>query len=167
MHKPLYNKDICTWALRYYTNHRLDNTKVTIVSRNQIMWLSVLDDLICFICDILLFLYSVFCIHIDVFVFQWYQQSYWHSMVHMQQVYSQPVVDAQFQPYSSTVPTADHTVPQAYSDPVRMCPHPQGDVPSNGKASLPQNSTFPAYKYILKCKTSTLFYTVLSRAALH
>uniref|UniRef100_A0A8C2BRP6 ALG13 UDP-N-acetylglucosaminyltransferase subunit n=1 Tax=Cyprinus carpio TaxID=7962 RepID=A0A8C2BRP6_CYPCA len=63
---------------------------------------------------------------------QWYQQSYWHSMVHMQQVYSQPVVDAQFQPYSSTVPTADHTVPQAYSDPVRMCPHPQGDVPSNG-----------------------------------
>ncbi|KTG03379.1 hypothetical protein cypCar_00009615 [Cyprinus carpio] len=63
---------------------------------------------------------------------QWYQQSYWHSMVHMQQVYSQPVVDAQFQPYSNTVPTADHTVPQAYSDPVRMCPHPQGDVPSNG-----------------------------------
>uniref|UniRef100_A0A8C1WD04 ubiquitinyl hydrolase 1 n=1 Tax=Cyprinus carpio TaxID=7962 RepID=A0A8C1WD04_CYPCA len=63
---------------------------------------------------------------------QWYQQSYWHSMVHMQQVYSQPVADAQFQPYPSTVPTADHTVPQAYSDPVRMCPHPQGDVPSNG-----------------------------------
>uniref|UniRef100_A0A672T7S3 ubiquitinyl hydrolase 1 n=1 Tax=Sinocyclocheilus grahami TaxID=75366 RepID=A0A672T7S3_SINGR len=67
---------------------------------------------------------------------QWYQQSYWHSMVQMQQVYSQPVADAQFQPYQSTVPTADHTVPQAYSDPVRMCPHPQGDVPSNGTLAM-------------------------------
>ncbi|KAF4098258.1 putative bifunctional UDP-N-acetylglucosamine transferase and deubiquitinase ALG13 isoform X4 [Onychostoma macrolepis] len=63
---------------------------------------------------------------------QWYQQSYWHSMVHMQQVYPQQVAEAQFQPYPSTVPTADHTVPQAYHDPVRMCPHPQGDVASNG-----------------------------------
>uniref|UniRef100_A0A671QCU9 ubiquitinyl hydrolase 1 n=1 Tax=Sinocyclocheilus anshuiensis TaxID=1608454 RepID=A0A671QCU9_9TELE len=67
---------------------------------------------------------------------QWYQQSYWHSMVQMQQVYSQPVADAQFQPYQSTVPTADHTVPQAYSDPVRMCLHPQGDVPSNGTLAM-------------------------------
>uniref|UniRef100_A0A8C2EEC0 ubiquitinyl hydrolase 1 n=1 Tax=Cyprinus carpio TaxID=7962 RepID=A0A8C2EEC0_CYPCA len=63
---------------------------------------------------------------------QWYQQSYWNSMVHMQQVYPQQVAEAQFQPYPSNVPTADHTVPQAYHDPVRMCPHPQGDVASNG-----------------------------------
>ncbi|XP_051733479.1 putative bifunctional UDP-N-acetylglucosamine transferase and deubiquitinase ALG13 isoform X7 [Ctenopharyngodon idella] len=63
---------------------------------------------------------------------QWYQQSYWHSMVHMQQVYQQPAPDAPYQPYPSAVPTADHTVPQAYPDPVRTCPHPQGDVPSNG-----------------------------------
>ncbi|XP_048022686.1 putative bifunctional UDP-N-acetylglucosamine transferase and deubiquitinase ALG13 isoform X4 [Megalobrama amblycephala] len=63
---------------------------------------------------------------------QWYQQSYWHSMVHMQQVYQQPAADAQYQPYPSAVPAADHTVPQAYPDPVRTCPHPQGDVPSNG-----------------------------------
>ncbi|KAI2651055.1 hypothetical protein H4Q32_019061 [Labeo rohita] len=48
---------------------------------------------------------------------QWYQQSYWHSMVHMQQVYPQSVAEAQFQPYPSTVPAADHTVPQAYPDP--------------------------------------------------
>uniref|UniRef100_A0A672RPZ2 Putative bifunctional UDP-N-acetylglucosamine transferase and deubiquitinase ALG13 n=1 Tax=Sinocyclocheilus grahami TaxID=75366 RepID=A0A672RPZ2_SINGR len=63
---------------------------------------------------------------------QWYQQSYWQSIVHMQQVYPQQVAEAQFQQYPSTVPTADHTVPQAYHDPVRMCPHPQGDVASNG-----------------------------------
>ncbi|XP_039532331.1 putative bifunctional UDP-N-acetylglucosamine transferase and deubiquitinase ALG13 isoform X7 [Pimephales promelas] len=70
---------------------------------------------------------------------QWYQQSYWHSVVQMQQVYQQPAADAQYQPYSGVVPTADHTVPQAYPDPVRTCPHPQGDVPSNG-ASLAMES---------------------------
>ncbi|XP_067278888.1 putative bifunctional UDP-N-acetylglucosamine transferase and deubiquitinase ALG13 isoform X5 [Pseudorasbora parva] len=63
---------------------------------------------------------------------QWYQQSYWQSMMHMQQVYQQPAADTQFQQYSSGIPTADHTVPQAYPDPVRTCPHPQGDMPSNG-----------------------------------
>ncbi len=70
-------------------------------------------------------------------------------MVHMQQMYPQQVTEAQFQPYQSTVPTADHSVPQAYHDPVRMCPHPQGDVASNGKASLPQTSKFPAFTFIL------------------
>ncbi|RXN05853.1 bifunctional UDP-N-acetylglucosamine transferase and deubiquitinase ALG13 isoform X1 [Labeo rohita] len=69
----------------------------------------------------------------------WYQQSYWHSMVHMQQVYPQSVAEAQFQPYPSTVPAADHTVPQAYPDPVRMCPHPQGDVPGNGTPLAMEN----------------------------
>nr|XP_005161474.1 UDP-N-acetylglucosamine transferase subunit ALG13 homolog isoform X2 [Danio rerio] len=63
---------------------------------------------------------------------QWYQQSYWHSMVHLQQVYPHQAADAQFQSYQSTAPPADHTVPQAYPDSVRMCPHPQGDMPSNG-----------------------------------
>ncbi|XP_077052342.1 putative bifunctional UDP-N-acetylglucosamine transferase and deubiquitinase ALG13 isoform X7 [Siphateles boraxobius] len=70
---------------------------------------------------------------------QWYQQSYWHSMVQMQQVYQQPAADAQFQPYSSAIPTADHTVPQTYPDPVRTCPHPQGDVPSNGTSLAMEN----------------------------
>ncbi len=79
-----------------------------------------------------------------LYLLQWYQQSYWHPMGHMQQV-----AEAQFQPYQNTVPTADHTVPQAYHDPVRMCPHPQEDVASNGKASLPQTSTFPAFTFIL------------------
>lgn len=59
---------------------------------------------------------------------QWYQQTYWNSMVHMQQVYPQPGTDAQYQAYQSTVP--DHTVPQAYPEPVRTCP--QGDPSSNG-----------------------------------
>lgn len=63
---------------------------------------------------------------------QWYQQSYWHSMVHLQQVYPHQAADAQFQSYQSTAPPADHTVPQAYPDSVRMCQHPQGDMPSNG-----------------------------------
>ncbi|TRY59390.1 hypothetical protein DNTS_004300 [Danionella cerebrum] len=64
---------------------------------------------------------------------QWYQQSYWHSVVHVPQVYPHPTADAQFQPYQSPVPSADHMVPQAYTDAVRMCPHPQGDLPSNGQ----------------------------------
>ncbi|XP_055035672.2 putative bifunctional UDP-N-acetylglucosamine transferase and deubiquitinase ALG13 isoform X6 [Misgurnus anguillicaudatus] len=59
---------------------------------------------------------------------QWYQQTYWNSVVHMQQVYPQPGTDAQYQAYQSTVP--DHTVPQAYPEPVRTCP--QGDASSNG-----------------------------------
>ncbi|XP_051955553.1 putative bifunctional UDP-N-acetylglucosamine transferase and deubiquitinase ALG13 [Xyrauchen texanus] len=63
---------------------------------------------------------------------QWYQQSYWHSVVHMQQVYPQSAAESQFQAYQGTASAADHTVPQAYPEPVRVCPHPQGDMHSNG-----------------------------------
>ncbi|XP_056586609.1 putative bifunctional UDP-N-acetylglucosamine transferase and deubiquitinase ALG13 isoform X3 [Triplophysa dalaica] len=61
---------------------------------------------------------------------QWYQQTYWHSMVHMQQVYPQPAADVPYQTYQSTIPMADHTVPQAYPEHIRSCP--QGDGSSNG-----------------------------------
>ncbi|XP_076836755.1 putative bifunctional UDP-N-acetylglucosamine transferase and deubiquitinase ALG13 isoform X3 [Brachyhypopomus gauderio] len=65
---------------------------------------------------------------------QTYQQSYWHSMVHVPQVSQPPVGEPQFQPYQPTpaVPSPDHTVPQVYPEPARSCPHPQGEIPSNG-----------------------------------
>ncbi|XP_029557410.1 putative bifunctional UDP-N-acetylglucosamine transferase and deubiquitinase ALG13 isoform X4 [Salmo trutta] len=53
---------------------------------------------------------------------QWYQQSYWHSMVQMQQVYQQPAAS----------PPSDHTVPQSYPEPGRTGPDGQGDIPANG-----------------------------------
>ncbi|XP_066501529.1 putative bifunctional UDP-N-acetylglucosamine transferase and deubiquitinase ALG13 isoform X7 [Hoplias malabaricus] len=64
---------------------------------------------------------------------QTYQQSYWNSMVHMQQVYQQPGASGeQFQPYPHPPASPDHTVPQPYPEPVRSCPHPQGEPASNG-----------------------------------
>ncbi|XP_048851134.1 putative bifunctional UDP-N-acetylglucosamine transferase and deubiquitinase ALG13 isoform X2 [Brienomyrus brachyistius] len=60
---------------------------------------------------------------------QWYQQSYWHSMVQMQQVYQPPSADAPpFQPYSS--------VPQAYPEAGHAVPDPQGELSAYG-APLP------------------------------
>uniref|UniRef100_A0A4W5NMR2 UDP-N-acetylglucosamine transferase subunit ALG13 n=1 Tax=Hucho hucho TaxID=62062 RepID=A0A4W5NMR2_9TELE len=53
---------------------------------------------------------------------QWYQQSYWHSVVQMQQVYQQP----------GATPPSDHTVPQPYPEPGRTGPDGQGDIPANG-----------------------------------
>uniref|UniRef100_A0A8C7V0K7 ubiquitinyl hydrolase 1 n=1 Tax=Oncorhynchus mykiss TaxID=8022 RepID=A0A8C7V0K7_ONCMY len=53
---------------------------------------------------------------------QWYQQSYWHSVVQMQQVYQQPAAS----------PPSDHTVPQSYPEPGRTGPNGQGDIPANG-----------------------------------
>uniref|UniRef100_A0A3B3T5Z2 UDP-N-acetylglucosamine transferase subunit ALG13 n=1 Tax=Paramormyrops kingsleyae TaxID=1676925 RepID=A0A3B3T5Z2_9TELE len=60
---------------------------------------------------------------------QWYQQSYWHSMVQMQQVYQPPGADPPtFQPYSS--------VPQAYPEAGHAAPDPQGELSAYG-APLP------------------------------
>uniref|UniRef100_A0A8C8GCC4 UDP-N-acetylglucosamine transferase subunit ALG13 n=1 Tax=Oncorhynchus tshawytscha TaxID=74940 RepID=A0A8C8GCC4_ONCTS len=53
---------------------------------------------------------------------QWYQQSYWHSVVQMQQVYQQPAAS----------PPSDHTAPQSYPEPGRTGPDGQGDIPANG-----------------------------------
>ncbi|XP_038862104.1 putative bifunctional UDP-N-acetylglucosamine transferase and deubiquitinase ALG13 [Salvelinus namaycush] len=53
---------------------------------------------------------------------QWYQQSFWHSVVQMQQVYQQPAAS----------PPSDHTVPQSYPEPGRTGPDGQGDIPANG-----------------------------------
>uniref|UniRef100_A0A8B9GXN3 ubiquitinyl hydrolase 1 n=1 Tax=Astyanax mexicanus TaxID=7994 RepID=A0A8B9GXN3_ASTMX len=67
---------------------------------------------------------------------QTYQQSYWHSVVHMQQVYQQPAggAEPQYQPYPNPAPapSPDHTVPQPYPEPARPCLHPQGEPTSNG-----------------------------------
>ncbi|KAI4884404.1 hypothetical protein NFI96_011243 [Prochilodus magdalenae] len=67
---------------------------------------------------------------------QAYQQSYWHSMVHMQQVYQQHGTGAEppFQPYPPPAAAAspDHTVPQPYPEPARSCPHPQVEPANNG-----------------------------------
>ncbi|XP_041750349.2 putative bifunctional UDP-N-acetylglucosamine transferase and deubiquitinase ALG13 isoform X7 [Coregonus clupeaformis] len=60
---------------------------------------------------------------------QWYQQSYWHSMV---QVYQQPGAEQQFRSYPGASPPSDHTVPQPYPEPGRMGPDGQGDIPANG-----------------------------------
>lgn len=66
---------------------------------------------------------------------QAYQQTYWHSMVPIQQVYPQPCGEPQFQPYpgSSVSASPDHTVPQPYLESARSCPPPQGETPSNGQ----------------------------------
>uniref|UniRef100_A0A8C7JGH5 UDP-N-acetylglucosamine transferase subunit ALG13 n=1 Tax=Oncorhynchus kisutch TaxID=8019 RepID=A0A8C7JGH5_ONCKI len=63
---------------------------------------------------------------------QWYQQSYWHSMVQMQQAYQQPNAEQQFQSYSGAPPPSDHTVPQSYPETGRAGPDGQGDVLANG-----------------------------------
>ncbi|KAK6305672.1 hypothetical protein J4Q44_G00244520 [Coregonus suidteri] len=63
---------------------------------------------------------------------QWYQQSYWHSMVQMQQAYQQPSTEQQFQSYSGATPPSDHTVPQSYPETGRAGPDGQGDVSANG-----------------------------------
>uniref|UniRef100_A0A4W5K5Y7 UDP-N-acetylglucosamine transferase subunit ALG13 n=1 Tax=Hucho hucho TaxID=62062 RepID=A0A4W5K5Y7_9TELE len=63
---------------------------------------------------------------------QWYQQSYWHSMVQMQQAYQQPSAEQQFQSYSGAPPLSDHTVPQSYPETGRAGPDGQGDVLANG-----------------------------------
>ncbi|XP_022522235.2 putative bifunctional UDP-N-acetylglucosamine transferase and deubiquitinase ALG13 [Astyanax mexicanus] len=67
---------------------------------------------------------------------QTYQQSYWNSVVHMQQVYQQPAggAEPQYQPYPNPAPapSPDHTVPQPYPEPARPCLHPQGEPTSNG-----------------------------------
>uniref|UniRef100_A0A673ZCQ7 ubiquitinyl hydrolase 1 n=1 Tax=Salmo trutta TaxID=8032 RepID=A0A673ZCQ7_SALTR len=62
----------------------------------------------------------------------WYQQSYWHSMVQMQQAYQQPNAEQQFQSYSGAPPPSDHTVPQSYPETGRAGPDGQGDVLANG-----------------------------------
>ncbi|XP_046724502.1 putative bifunctional UDP-N-acetylglucosamine transferase and deubiquitinase ALG13 isoform X4 [Silurus meridionalis] len=67
---------------------------------------------------------------------QAYQQTYWHSMVHMQQMYPQPCGEPQFQPYPGPGAAAspDHMVPQhpEYPESARSCPPTQGETPSNG-----------------------------------
>ena len=62
------------------------------------------------------------CLYFSVLK-QWYQQSYWHSVVQMQQVYQQPAAS----------PPSDHTVPQSYPEPGRTGPNGQGDIPANGQ----------------------------------
>uniref|UniRef100_A0A4W4GWP4 ubiquitinyl hydrolase 1 n=1 Tax=Electrophorus electricus TaxID=8005 RepID=A0A4W4GWP4_ELEEL len=86
---------------------------------------------------------------------QTYQQSYWHSMVHMQQVSQAPVGDAQFQSYqpAAAAPSPDHTVPQVYPEPARSCPHPQGEMPSNGTTLAMEPPTAPA--------PGTIFYPLV------
>ncbi|KAL0993892.1 hypothetical protein UPYG_G00115270 [Umbra pygmaea] len=62
---------------------------------------------------------------------QWYQQSYWHSVVQMQPLYQQPGAEPQFQSFPSG--PSDHTVPQHYPEPGRPGADGQGDaVPANG-----------------------------------
>ncbi|XP_017560753.1 putative bifunctional UDP-N-acetylglucosamine transferase and deubiquitinase ALG13 isoform X3 [Pygocentrus nattereri] len=76
---------------------------------------------------------------------QTYQQSYWHSMVHMQQMYQPPGAggEPQFQPYltPAAATSPDHTVPQPYPEPARSCPHPQGEPASNGTPLAMEPST--------------------------
>ncbi|XP_062867752.1 putative bifunctional UDP-N-acetylglucosamine transferase and deubiquitinase ALG13 [Trichomycterus rosablanca] len=74
---------------------------------------------------------------------QTYQQTYWHSMMHIQQVYPQPGAEPQFQHYSATA-TPDHTVPQPYPETTRSCPPPQAETPSNGTAVAVEPSTVAA-----------------------
>ncbi|XP_075209744.1 LOW QUALITY PROTEIN: putative bifunctional UDP-N-acetylglucosamine transferase and deubiquitinase ALG13 [Chanos chanos] len=64
---------------------------------------------------------------------QCYQQTYWHSLVHMQQPYQQPCVDGQYQSFPTGPSTQDHTVPQSYPEPARAAGHAQGEIiPPNG-----------------------------------
>ncbi|XP_010893011.2 putative bifunctional UDP-N-acetylglucosamine transferase and deubiquitinase ALG13 isoform X1 [Esox lucius] len=64
---------------------------------------------------------------------QWYQQSYWHSLVQMQPLYQQPGTEQQqFQAYPLASVPSDHTVPQPFPEPGRTGPDGQGDVQANG-----------------------------------
>ncbi|KAG5844088.1 hypothetical protein ANANG_G00157770 [Anguilla anguilla] len=67
---------------------------------------------------------------------QWYQQGYWHSVVQMQQLYQQPGVEAQYQPYTSGGAAPDHTVAQAFPESGQVGPDAHGDANTNG-APLP------------------------------
>ncbi|XP_061103515.1 putative bifunctional UDP-N-acetylglucosamine transferase and deubiquitinase ALG13 isoform X1 [Conger conger] len=67
---------------------------------------------------------------------QWYQQGYWHSVVQMQQLYQQPGVETQFQPYTSGGAAPDHTVAQAFPESGQAGPDAHGDTNANG-APLP------------------------------